>query len=125
LVSRLSVPTVRQWCGKFGPEYARKLKHRQGRLGDVWHLDEVFVKIRGERHYLWRAVDQDGDVMDILVQRYRNGRAAKRFFRKLPKGQGSTPWRLVTDKLKSYSAAHRSFMPCVRPRHETLREQSG
>ena len=105
--------TVRQWCLKFGPEYAQKLKRRQGRLGDVWHLDEVFVKIRGERHYLWRAVDQDGDLIDILVQRYRSARAAKRFFRKLLKGQGSTPWRLVTDKLKSYSAARREVMPSV------------
>ncbi len=93
--------TIRQWCQKFGPEYARRLRHRQGRLGDVWHLDEVFVRIRGERHYLWRAVDQDGDVIDVLVQRYRNARAAKRFFRKLLKGQGSTPWRVVTDHLKS------------------------
>ena len=100
-------------AGSSGPKYARKLKRRQGRLGDVWHLDEVFVKIRGERHYLWRAVDQDGDVIGILVQRYRNARAAKRFFRKLLKGQGSTPWRLVTDKLKSYGAAHRMTMPGV------------
>ncbi len=114
--------TIRQWCRKFGPEYARKLKHRQGRLGDVWHLDEVFVKIRGERHYLWRAVDQDGDVIDILVQRYRNARAAKRFFRKLLKGQGSTPWKLVTDKLKSYSVAHRSLMPSVA--HDTRRYEN-
>ena len=105
--------TIRQWCRKFGPEYARRLKRHQGRLGDVWHLDEVFVKIRGERHYLWRAVDQDGDVIDILVQRYRNSRAAKRFFRKLLKGQGSTPWKLVTDKLRSYGAAHRNIMPSV------------
>ena len=74
--------TIRQWCRKFGPEYARKLRKQQGRLGDVWHLDEVFVTIRGERHYLWRAVDQGGDVIDILVQRYRNARAAKRFVRK-------------------------------------------
>jgi putative transposase len=97
--------TIRQWCRKFGPEYARRLKRRQGRLGDVWHLDEVFVKIRGELHYLWRAVDQDGDVIDVLVQRYRNARAAKRFFRKLLKGQGREPWRLVTDKLRSYGVA--------------------
>ena len=62
--------TIRQWCRKFGPEYARKLRKRQGQLGDVWHLDEVFVTIMGERHYLWRAVDQDGDVIDVLVQRY-------------------------------------------------------
>ncbi len=71
------------------------------------------MKISGERHYLWRAVDQDGQVIDILVQRYRNARAAKRFFRKLLKGQGSTPWRLVTDRLKSYSAARREVMPSV------------
>jgi putative transposase len=109
----VSYETIRQWCRKFGPEYARKLKRRQGRLGDVWHLDEVFVKIRGDRHYLWRAVDQDGDVIDILVQKHRNARAAKRFFRKLLKGQGSEPWHLVTDKLRSYAAAHRSVMPSV------------
>jgi putative transposase len=105
--------TIRQWCRKFGPEYARKLKRHQGRLGDIWHLDEVFVKIAGERHYLWRAVDQDGDVIDILVQRYRNARAAKRFFRKLLKGQGGQPCQLVTDKLRSYGAAHRNIMPSV------------
>jgi putative transposase len=63
----VSYETIRQWCRKFGPECPRKLKRRQGRLGDIWHLDEVFVKIGGERHYLWRAVDQDGDVIDILV----------------------------------------------------------
>ncbi len=114
--------TIRQWCRKFGPEYARKLKRRQGRLGVTWYLDEVFVKIRGERHYLWRAVDQDGDVVDILVQRYRNARAAKRFFRKLLKGQGATPWRLVTDKLKSYGAAHRVTMPSVT--HTTARYEN-
>jgi len=111
--------TIRQWCRKFGLEYAQKLKRRQGRLGDAWHLDEVFVKIRGKRHYLWRAVDQDGDVIDILVQKYRNARAAKRFFRKLLKGQGSPPWRLVTDKLRSYGAAHRGVMPSVD--HDTER----
>jgi putative transposase len=76
-------------------------------------LDEVFVNIQGQRHYLWRAVDQDGDVIDILVQRYRNARAAKRFFRKLLKGQGSKPWQLVTDKLRSYGGAHRNIMPSV------------
>jgi putative transposase len=104
---------------KTNSTYARKLKRCQDRLGDIWHLDEVFVKIRGERHYLWRAVDQDGDVIEILVQRYRDARAAKRFFRKLLKGQGSTPWQLVTDKLKSYGSAHRSLMPSVD--HNTAR----
>ena len=74
--------TIRQWSRKFGAEYARKLKRREGRLGDTWHLDELFVTIQGERQYLWRAVDQDGDVIDILVQPRRNRRAAERFFRK-------------------------------------------
>ena len=105
--------TVRQWCMKFGSEYARNLRRRHGQKGDIWHLDEVFVKIRGELHYLWRAVDQDGDVIDLLVQKHRNARAAKRFFRKLLKGQQNTPWRLVTDKLRSYSAAQREVLPSV------------
>ena len=98
--------TIRRWCAKFGPDYARKLRRRQGRLGDTWFLDEVFVRIRGRRHYLWRAVDQDGAVIDILVQRRRDGSAAKRFFRKLLKGQGSGQRWLITDKLGSYAAAH-------------------
>ncbi len=105
--------TVRQWCRKFGPEYARRLKRRQGRLGDTWHLDELFVTIQGQQHYLWRAVDQDGDVIDILVQPRRDRRAAERFFRKLLKGQGREPRRLVTDKLRSYAAAQRTVMPSV------------
>lgn len=71
------------------PDYARQLRRRQGRLGDTWSLDEVFVTIGGRRHHLWRAVDQDGDVVDILVQRRRTARAATRFFRKLMRGQGS------------------------------------
>jgi putative transposase len=105
--------TIRQWCQKFGPTYARKLKKRQGRLGDTWHIDEVFVSIQGERHYLWRAVDQDGDTLDILVQRRRNKHAAVRFFRRLLKGQGREPRWMMTDKLKSYDAAHRAVMPTV------------
>ncbi len=72
--------TIRMWCAKFGPEFARRLKHRAGRLGDIWHLDEVFVEIRGSLYYLWSAVDQDGDVIDILLQKRRNKRAAARFF---------------------------------------------
>ncbi len=115
----VSYEMIRQCCRKYGPEYARKLKRRQGRLGDVWHLDEVFVKIRGKRHYLWRAVDQEGDVVDILVSRSRDAGAAKRFFRKLLVGQGTMPWRLVTDKLRSYVSAHRSMMPSVD--HNTAR----
>ncbi len=109
----VSYETVRQWCAKFGPDYAKPLKRRQGRLGDTWFLDEVFVTINGRRQYLWRAVDQDGDVIDILVQSRRNRRAAERFFRKLLKGQGKVPFRMVTDKLKSYGAALRTIMPSV------------
>ena len=115
----VSYETIRHWCRKFGAEYARTLKRRQGRLGDTWHLDELFVNIRGQRQYLWRAVDQDGDVIDILVQPRRDRRAAERFFRRLLKGQGGEPRRLVTDKLRSYGAARRDTMPSVR--HDTSR----
>ena len=115
----VSYETVRQWCAKFGPDYAKRLKRQQGRLGDTWFLDEVFVTINGRRQYLWRAVDQDGDVIDILVQSRRNRRVAERFFRKLLKNQGKVPFRLVTDKLKSYGAAVRMIMPLVN--HDTKR----
>ncbi len=111
--------TIRQWSIKFGAQYARQLKRRQGRLGDTWYLDEVFVTINGELQYLWRAVDQDGDVIDILVQPRRDGRAARRFFRKLLKSQRKEPFRLVTDKLGSYRVAHRKVMPMVT--HDTSR----
>ena len=73
--------TIRQWCQRFGPVYARRLRRRRGRMGDTWHLVEVFVTIQGRQQYLWRAVDEDGDVLDILVQSHRNRRAAVRFFR--------------------------------------------
>ena len=109
--------TIRQWCQKFGPDYARKLKTRQGRLGDRWHLDDVCITIQGERQYLWRAVDQDGDTLDILVQRRRNQTAAERFIRRLLKGQGGEPRWLVTDQLRSYDAAHGTMMPTVAHRN--------
>ena len=105
--------TIRQWCHTFGPDYARRLRRRRGRMGDTWYLDELFVTIQGQRQYLWRAVDQDGDVIDILVQSRRDRHAAARFFRKLLKRQGRGPLRLVTDKLRSYAAAHRTVMPSV------------
>ena len=82
----LTYEAVRYWCRKFGQTYANQLRRRRPRPGDKWHLDEVFLTIHGERHYLWRAVDQDGHVLDILVQRQRDKRAAKKFFRKLLKG---------------------------------------
>src|SRR3984893_16694802 len=109
----VSYETVRIWCQKFGPDYARKLNRRQGRLGDIWHLDEVFIRINGQQQYLWRAVDQDGDVIDILVQPRRDQRAAERFFRRLLRGQGKEPFRIITDKLRSYSAAMRTTLPGV------------
>ena len=104
----VSYEAIRHWCLKFGSTFAKKLRHRRGRPGDTWHLDEMFIRIRGERYYLWRAVDQDGQVLDILVQKRRNTGAAKRFFRKLLKGLQYVPNRLVTDKLRSYGAAHHS-----------------
>ena len=104
---------IRQWCLTFGLDYARRLRRRRGRMGDTWLLDELFVKIQGQQQYLWRAVDEDGDVIDILVQSLRDRRAATRFFRKLLKGQGREPRRLITDQLRCYSAAHRTVMPSV------------
>ncbi len=104
---------IRQWCRTFGLDYARRLRHRRGRMGDTWYLDELFVTIQGRRQYLWRAVDDDGDTIDILVQSRRNRRAARRFFRKLLKRQGCEPRRLITDKLRSYPAALRTVMPSV------------
>ena len=115
----VSHETIRQWSRKFGPVYARRLARRRGRLGDTWHLDELFVTIRGHRHYLWRAVDQDGDTIDILLQPRRDRRAAERFFRRLLTAQGAEPRRLITDRLGSYAAARRRVMPSVP--HDTSR----
>ena len=109
----VSYEAIRQWCKTFGPQYARRLRRRRGRMGDTWHLDELFINIQGQQRYLWRAVDEDGDVIDILVQSRRNRRAAIRFFRKLLKNQGCVPRRLITDKLRSYPSACRSVMPSV------------
>jgi putative transposase len=112
----LTYEAVRYWCRKFGQTYANQLRHRRPRPGDKWHLDEVFLTIRGERHYLWRAVDQEGNVLDILVQHQRNKKAAKKFFRKLLKGLRYVPRVLITDKLGSYGAAKREVLPSVEHR---------
>ena len=104
---------IRLWCLKFGQAFPKKLRHRRGRPGDTWHSDELFIRIRGKRYYLWRAVDQDGQTLDILVQKRRNTGAAKRFFRKLLKGLQFVPNQLVNDKLRSYGAARRHMMPSV------------
>jgi putative transposase len=112
----VSYEAIRQWCHKFGQAYANQLRRRRPQPGDKWHLDEVFLTIRGERHYLWRAVDQDGNILDILVQRRRDKQAAKKFFRKLLKGLTYAPRVLITDKLKSYKAAKRELMLSVEHR---------
>jgi putative transposase len=112
----VSHETIRQWTGKFGQAYANGLRRRRPRPGDKWHLDEVFIKIRGKNHYLWRAVDQDGNVLDILVTSHRDAKAATRFFLKLLKGLEYVPRVLVTDKLASYGVAHRRLMRSVEHR---------
>ena len=107
---------IRRWCVKFGQLYANQLRRRRPRPGDKWHLDEVFLTINGAQHYLWRAVDQDGYVLDILVQSRRNKKAAKKFFRKLLKGLRYVPRVIITDKLKSDGAAKREILPGVEHR---------
>jgi putative transposase len=107
---------IRKWCQKFGQQYANQLRRQRPRPGDKWHLDEVFLIISGKRHYLWRAVDQDGHVLDILVQRRRDKQAAKTFFRKLLKGLRYVPRVIITDRLKSYGAAMRELLPNVEHR---------
>ncbi|CDF34483.1 unnamed protein product [Chondrus crispus] len=109
----VSYETVRAWCSKFGREYAKRLRRNRGRLGDTWHLDEVYLKIDGRFQYLWRAVDQEGQVVDILVQSRRDTGAAKRFFRKLLGKECTVPNRVITDRLGSYGAAMRQLIPKV------------
>jgi putative transposase len=121
----VSYETVRRWCTKFGQTYAGALRRRQPRPGDTWHLDEVFIKINGEQKYLWRAVDQDDNVLDILVQNRRDKAAARRFFRRLMKKTHAVPRVIVTDKLRSYGAAHRDVMPCVEHQPVEVPQQPG
>jgi putative transposase len=112
----VSYETVRRWCGKFGESFAKRIRRRRPRPGDKWHMDEVFIRIQGVQHYLWRAVDQEGVVLDILVQPRRDGKAAKRFFRRLLKGLQYAPRVIVTDKLRSYGVAQRALLPKVEHR---------
>jgi putative transposase len=117
--------TVRQWCRKFGQAYANDLRRRRSRPGDKWHLDEVFITINGVQHYLWRAVDQEGNVLDILVQSRRDKRAATKFLRKLLKGLAYVPRVVITDKLASYGAALRAVLPSVEHRrHKGLNNRA-
>jgi putative transposase len=112
----VSYETIRRWCGTFGQAYAGALRRRQPQFGDKRYLDEVFIKINGRLQYLWRAVDQDGHVLDVLVQNRRDKAAARCFFRGLLKKTRTPPRVVVTDKLRSYGAALREVMPCVEHR---------
>jgi putative transposase len=122
----VSHQTVRTWAEKFGSQFAADIRRRSaGQFADKWHLDEVVITMSGKKHWLWRAVDQDGFVLDVLVQSRRNTAAAKRLMRKLLKRQGSAPRVMVTDKLRSYGAAKREVMPGVEHRsHKGLNNRS-
>jgi putative transposase len=109
----VSHQTIRTWAEKFGRNFANRIRRRSRRFGDKWHLDEVVVSIAGKKQWLWRAVDQDGFVLDVLVQSRRNAKAAKRLMRKLLQKQGCAPRVTITDKLGSYAAAKRQIMPGV------------
>jgi putative transposase len=121
----LTYGAIRPWCRQCGQVYAHQLRRRRPRPGDTWHLDEVFPVIHGRRHYLWRAVDQSGNVLDILVQRRRNKTAAKKFFRKLLKRCRYVLRVIVTDRLKSCGAAKREMLPGVEHRrHQYLNNRA-
>jgi putative transposase len=107
----VTLESIRLWCIKFGAIYTRRLKRQHRGYGDTFYIDEVFVKIKGKQHYLWRAVDQDGDVVDVYLQAKSDGAAAKRFFRRPLRSHGSAPREIVTDKLRSYGVAHRELIP--------------
>jgi putative transposase len=121
----VSHESVRRWALKFGQGFANQIRRRLPRPGDKWHLDEVEIRIAGRKHWLWRAVDQDGLVLDVLVQSRRDKKAAKRLLRKLLKRQGRAPRVLVTDKLASYPAAKRELIPGVEHRrHKGLNNRA-
>jgi len=121
----VSYETIRRWGKKFGPDYARRVRRKQPNRDDIWYLDEVAITIAGEKHWLWRAVDQDGYVLDEIVQTRRNAKAAKRLLMRLLKKQGVVPKRMITDKLRSYGAAKRQVMPDVEHRsHKGLNNRA-
>src|ERR687893_1197348 len=121
----VSYETVRRWALKFGPSYARRLRRKTPSRCDIWHLDEVVVTLSGQKHWLWRAVDQDGYVLDEIVQSRRDTKAAKRLLKRLLKKQGCPPRRMITDKLGSYAAAQRQVMSAVEHRsHKRLNNRA-
>ena len=103
--------TIRLWCNSFGPIYATRLKRKHRGYGDTFFIDEVFLRIGGKQYYLWRAVDQDGEVVDVYLQKRRDGAAARRFLKRLLKKHRDEPRKIVTDKLRSYGVAHRELIP--------------
>src|SRR6267142_913900 len=119
----ISYETVRRWVLKFGPTIARRLRQRRPRPRDLWYLDEMVVRIAGKRMYLWLTVDHEGEVLDLLVQRRRDSRAAPRRMRKLLRKHGFAPKLLVTAKLRSYAAAFRRLrLTC--PHEQGLRKNN-
>ncbi|RDI50312.1 IS6 family transposase [Microvirga subterranea] len=121
----VSFETVRRWALKFGPAFARRLRRKTPSCRDIWQLDEVVITIAGQKHWLWRAVDQDGYVLNEIVQTRRATKAAKRLLKRLLKKQGVAPKRIITDKLASYGAAKREVMPDVEHRsHKGLNNRA-
>jgi putative transposase len=121
----VSYETIRRWGRKFGAAYAKQLRRKKPSRKDIWHLDEVVISIGGRKHWLWRAVDQDGYVLDEIVQTRRDTKAAKRLLVRLLKRQGLSPKRIITDKLRSYGAAKRDVMPGVEHRsHKGLNNRA-
>jgi putative transposase len=121
----VSHETIRRWCRTHGADYARRLRRKSPSASDIWHLDELVVRVNGKKCWLWRAVDQDGYVLDEIVQTRRNTKAAKRLLTRLLKKQGMAPKRMVTDKLRSYGAARRQIMPAVEHRtHKGLNNRA-
>ncbi|TBA12766.1 IS6 family transposase (plasmid) [Rhizobium ruizarguesonis] len=121
----VSYETIRRWCRKFGAAYAKQLRRKKPSRKDIWHLDEVVISIGGRKHWPWRAVDQDGYVLDEIVQTRRDTKAAKRLLVRLLKKQGLSPKRIVTDKLRSYGAAKRDVMSGVEHRsHKGLNNRT-
>lgn len=106
----VSYESIRFWCIKFGSKYSLRPRRNHSGFGDTFYLDEVFIRISGKQHYLWRAVDQYGEVIDVFLQSKRDGIAAKRFFKRLLKAHNGGPRKIVTDKLRSYYVAHRELM---------------
>ncbi len=122
---KVTYETIRKWCQKFGQQYANQLRRKRPYVMDKWHLDEMVVTIKKQQYYLWRAVNSEGNVLDVLLQRHWDTNAAKRFFRKLLKKQGFTPQVIVTDKLKSYEAANKQVLKSAEHRqHKSLNNRA-